>query len=137
MLKSTDLMIGDFVRQKHSGIILKVSKIDPPYIEADGEGGRFHEEAIEPIPTAEEMLKTNGWKSKHHTSWLFFRDGCDELNILFCCGCTQIEYLNMIYNPEDNAEVNYGSSFEFPRTVFVHELQHIIRMYEMEKEIKP
>lgn len=135
MIKAEDLMVGFFVRPKNSNLILKVSKINPPYIEAEGEGGRFHEETIEPIPLTKETLKNNGWKEKRVGSWLLYSEYYDELNILFSDGYTQIEYLNMIRNPEDNDEVNYGSSFEFPRAIFVHELQHILRMFEFEKEI--
>ena len=57
-------MIGDWVKQKHSGLLLKVCAIEPPYVRADGEGGQFHEDTIEPISVTEEMLKANGYEER-------------------------------------------------------------------------
>ena len=48
-MKATDLMIGDLVRQKHSGLKLQVSEIRPPYILAECEDGQFHEDTIETL----------------------------------------------------------------------------------------
>ena len=62
--------------------------------------------------------------------------GCDKLNISMYNNSMDIEYLNIIHNYEDPDEVNYGHSFEFPRIIAVHELQHILRLCGIEKEIE-
>ena len=61
-MKAKDLMVGDLVRQKYSNLILKVSVVNPPYIQAEGEGGQFGEDTIEPIPLTEEILEKNGFE---------------------------------------------------------------------------
>lgn len=60
-MKAEELMIGDWVCQRESGLVLKVSKINPPYIEAEGEGGQFHEDTIEPVELTAELMKLNGF----------------------------------------------------------------------------
>ena len=35
-MKTSELMIGDYIRQKHSNLILKVSAITPPYVQCEG-----------------------------------------------------------------------------------------------------
>lgn len=61
-MKAKELMIGDLVKQKHSGLLLKVCAIEPPYVRAEGEGGQFHEDTIEPIRITEDMLIRWGFK---------------------------------------------------------------------------
>jgi hypothetical protein len=60
-MKATELMIGNWVAQKHSGLLLKVSEVRPPYIIANGEDGQFHEDTLEPIPLTAEILEQNGF----------------------------------------------------------------------------
>lgn len=134
-LTATDLMVGDLVRQKHSGRVLRVSSFDPPYIREANELGQYKEDTIEPIPLTAEILEKNGWKMCKSNVWRRIKIGCDEININLGENYTQIEHLNMIYNPEDNAEVNYSSDFEYPRAIYVHELQHALRMCGIEKEV--
>lgn len=60
-MKATELMIGDWVCQKESGLTLKVSKINPPYIEAEGEEGQFHEDTLRPLRATGDILTANGF----------------------------------------------------------------------------
>ena len=64
-MKTIELMVGDFVRQKYSNLLLEVSNINPPYIQAKGEGGQFEEGTIEPIPLTNEILEKNGFQYFH------------------------------------------------------------------------
>ena len=150
-MKATELMIGDWV-QNPLGAKGWVKNIRLFPKESDGLGGyyvidiayskdgesyaRLEEKDIKPIPLTEEILKANGWRAGNNKAWLLLRLGCDEVNIMLGKNYAEIEYLNMCYNPEDPAEVNYGANFEFPRKVCVHELQHILRMYDVEKDLK-
>ena len=61
-MKAKELMIGDWVKQKHGGLLLKVCAIEPPYVRAEGEGGQFHEDMIEPINPTPELMRLNGFK---------------------------------------------------------------------------
>lgn len=141
-----DLMVGDWVMWKEkpvqvarvSGVVYSFGHIDVTLAHCNDSGllETHDTKSISPIPITAEILEKNGWRGKSHTQWKFFRNGCDELNILLGKNYTQVEYLNMIYNPEDNAEVNYGHNFEFPRTIYVHELQHVLRLCGIEKEIE-
>ena len=60
-MKAEELMIGDWVCQRESGLTLKVSKINPPYIEAEGEGGQFHEDTLRPLRATGDILTANGF----------------------------------------------------------------------------
>ena len=135
-MNANELMIGDWVLNKNINKPMKLYPMMFSQMFRQNPNATTEDYNIYPIPLTAEILEKNGWRKYNNKSWLMFRDGCDELNILLGDNYTEIEYLNMIYNPEDNAEVNYGSSFGFPRIIFVHELQHIIRMFEIEKEIK-
>lgn len=144
-MKAEELMVGNWVMWKNkavqvasiSGIVYSFGRTDVILAHCnDQKTLETHDiKSISPILLTLEILEKNGWRRKNNRLWLFFRKGCDELNILYGENYTQIEYLNMIYNPEDNAEVNYGHSFEFPRIIYVHELQHILKLCGIEKEI--
>jgi len=60
-MKATELMIGNWVCQKESGLTLKVSRINPPYIEAEGEEGQFHEDTLRPLRATGDILTANGF----------------------------------------------------------------------------
>ena len=79
---------------------------------------------IEPIPVTEELLLKIGFKEKRD-GYLHYRDTNDELSVKFGLGYAFIEYANLIFNPEDVTETNYGSSLEFPNTLHLHTLQNI------------
>lgn len=79
---------------------------------------------IEPIPVTEELLLKMGFKEKRD-GYLHYRDNYDELSINFDLGYVFIEYANLCFNPEDVTETNYGSSLEFPNTLYLHTLQNV------------
>lgn len=135
-MNANEFMIGDWVRCTDPKPF-RIEQIDGIGELVYGDDGFFVNTAdLQPIPLTVEILEKNGWRGRSRTQWQFFRDGCDKLNILLGKDYTQVEYLNMIYNPEDNAEVNYGHNFEFPRTIYVHELQHALRLCGIEKTIE-
>ena len=136
-----DLMVGDWVSapytiEKRRNIQVEeiiCDEINPCWDGMENYGG-IKIEYLEPIPLTQEILEKNGWHEPKN-AWMVLREGCNELNILLGEHYTEVEYMNMAYNPEDPDEVNYGSSFEFPRAINVHELQHIMKFCEFEKEI--
>lgn len=92
---------------------------------------------IEPIPVTEELLLKNGFKEKRD-GYLHYSSHDDVLSIKFALGYVFIEYANLIFNPEDVTETNYGSSLEFPNTLHLHTLQNIWHLFtgkELEIEL--
>lgn len=114
-------MIGDYVKQKNSGLLLKVDSIKSPYITAIGECGQFIDDSIEPIPLTAEILKKNHipktslmGEQCHFTYWVW---GIDLLAIY-------------------DADFSYRIGNEARKIKYVHQLQHILRLCKIEKEIE-
>lgn len=117
-MKATELMIGNIVRQKGSGIILEIEEIKPPYIMAIGELGQFHEDTIEPIPLTPEILEKNGFVLEDYSGdfmsgkWWTRDDFVIPENMIDSVGRNNFNY-------------NY-----------VHELQHALKLCRIEKTIE-
>lgn len=135
-----ELMIGDYIRQKHSNLVLKVSAITPPYVQCEGENGQFHEDTIEPIPLSVEILESNGFKlvGDHTSHWQICGDGYDDIQI---SGVPDPKHhVTLILNA--HKESTTGTGYGFYRMIYdmpiryVHELQHIMRICKIGKEIK-
>ena len=123
-MKAKDLMVGDLVRQKHSNLILKVSNVNPPYIQAEGEEGQFGEDTIEPIPLTDEILKASGFKYKSGEKGMY---GVTIAPYFYCRNSPQIFCDGDPYAVWFENEVDFG---------YVHQLQHLLRFVGIEKEIK-
>ena len=122
-MKATELMIGDWVAQKHSGLLLKVSEVRPPYIIADGEGGQFHEDTLEPIPLTEKSLLANGFDYERNIGYVY-DDGEYEVVVdLWNYGYRILHDRDVVMNIHCFCDV------------FVHELQHALRLCDVDKEI--
>lgn len=124
-LKCTDLRIGNYL--KYDDEIIQVSKLCKNYVEFyDKEdlliGDKPNE--FQPIELTEEVLLKIGFK-KNKYDWLkYFPDRENEISILMTDNYTTIEYANLFNCPEDVTEVNYGSTLEFPRRIYLHQLQN-------------
>ena len=119
-MKASELMIGDFVRQKYSNLLLRVSVVNSPYIQADGEGGEFKEDTIEPILLTPEILKkNNAHKELLMGEQRHFTYSIDDLKLL------------AIYDADFSFQINGGAS----KIKYVHELQHVLRLCGIYKEI--
>lgn len=122
-MKAKELMTGDLVAQKHSGLLLKVSEVRPPYIIADGEDGQFHEDTLEPIPLTEEILLANGFDYERNIGYVYEDDEYEVIVDLWNHGYRILH---------DRAVVMNIHCFS---DVFVHELQHALRLCDVDKEI--
>ena len=122
-MEAKELMIDDWVKQKHSGLLLKVCAIEPPYVRADGEGGQFHEDTIEPIPLTEEILKANGFE--------------EHVGEKGAYGVTTAPYFKRDDSPEVFCDGHpFAVWFDEPVDIkYVHQLQHVLRLYGAEKEL--
>ena len=139
-MKTSELMIGDYIRQKHSNLILKVSAITPPYVQCEGESGQFHEDTIEPIPLSVEILESNGFKlvGDHTSHWQICGYGYDDIQI---SGVPDPKHhVSLILTAYKNSTIGTGHGcyrmiYDMPIR-YVHELQHIMRICRIGKEIK-
>ena len=130
-MKAEELMIGDWVRQKFSGLHLRVHSITPPYILAYGEEGRFHEDSIEPIPITPEILEKNGFeRNETHISTDFdlVMDGVDIFIIIFDDG-------DIVVDIEKNI-VDGVNRLHHCEIKYVHQLQQAMRLCGINKEIE-
>ncbi len=120
-MKANELMISDWVAQKHGGLLLKVSEVRPPYIIADCEDGQFHEDTLEPIQLTPEILEKNGF----HEEW-------DEDIKLMVYDTIRVEIGN-------NYKLYKDGKMYLHRVLaplyYVHELQHALRLCGIDKEI--
>jgi hypothetical protein len=141
-MKANKLMIGDYVRQKHSGIVLMVSEIVPPYIRCKGEEGQFHEDTIEPILLTPEIMKKSGFKPNKECDYIYTDSDPDVVIDMFEPNNPKYrkpleEYLkevgisllqsNYLFGPLDAAIII--------KAYYVHELQHFIKPCGIEREI--
>jgi len=130
-MEAKELMAGDIVRQKHSGLILKVSEIVPPYIRAEGEDGQFHEDTVEPIPLSAEFFDSIGWHrmegGKYDKRYFWADDSCEMTAHEFNDGMWHVGH--------DCIEMG-GFPIECVNIGWVHELQHFITHCSVDMEIK-
>jgi len=134
-MKANELMIGDWVAQRHSGLMLKVSEVRPPYILADCEGGQYHEDTLEPIPLTVEILEKNGFVTKDKPdSWTGYR------SYMYKEGSTGISFRlfhdNGKYKWSGTCEISLNSLPYWIRFKYLHELQNILNICGIEKEFK-
>lgn len=129
-MEARKLMIGDLVKQKYSGLVLKVCAIKPQYIRAEDEGGEFREDTIEPIPLTEEILEKNGFEDIGDGTYQLEEKPCwfwvDFFKHTYGC-----EYDTSTYEYEDDE--HRLKLYGIPS---VHELQHALRLCGIEKEIE-
>lgn len=142
-LKCANLRIGNLI--DYFGDIIKVDVIDC----FDGKervGGKTKDGErvcdkptyFEPIELTEEVLLKIGFNKNKYDWWEYFPDRENEISILMTENYTTIEYANLFHCPEDVTEVNYGSTLEFPRRIYLHQLQNayfLLTNQELEIEL--
>ncbi len=126
-MESRDLMIGDYI-QDLAGDLCQVIVLDRQVAQVEtltgvhqGDTTRYLHEA-EGVPLTPEILKKNGFESRgaqffcDHIGMIWWKD-----NIFMFSKYTRHEGL-----PTENISINIG---------YVHELQHALRLCEIDKEI--
>ena len=134
-MQAKQLMINDWVQ------LMKLNKeIEYAQVEAIDKGGMITlsngktvgVDYLSPVTLTAEILVKNGFKARSNgissLPHYKYREGNDEINVTLYTSSTEIEYLNIVPNYDDPDEVNYGHSFEIPRIISVHELQHIFAL---------
>lgn len=125
-METNELRIGNYI--EYCGYIVKVDGIYDDRISAINIEDKDHifdkPSYFNPIKLTEELLLKIGFKKNKYDWWEYFPDRENKISILMSGEYTTIEYANLFHCPEDVSEVNYGSTLEFPRRIYIHELQN-------------
>ena len=126
-MEAGDLMIGDWVIRK--GVPEEPMRVcemkvfaDIAYLDQDGRGVTENLENIEPIPLVEELLLKNGFLVD--SNGIFYLKENLKFGLM-----KDIDYGYWFVNRADNYK-EYICTCDF-----VHELQHILKIQQIEKEI--
>ena len=131
-MRPEELMIGDYVIRKNvPNEILIVDTIDSirdiVYLDLDGLGITERLTNIEPIPLTPEILKKNGFVKQAYDGWLISVDN----------GRRQIEYRTDCCKGLLRIEHNKKPFSKLMIKVkYVHELQHALRLCNINKKIE-
>ena len=115
-MKATDLMVGDWVyihEPECKGH--RIDSIDELDGQVGADGEVYDECDIRPIPLTEEILVKNGWRKEPTTIDGDYANWHGEIPIC-----------------QEEDEFNY----ERIELIYVHQLQHLLRLCGIEKEIE-
>lgn len=138
-MKTTDLMIGDWVISKDLKVPVKVRSIMNHYYGTSiyfyHNGSEFivQDFQIEPIPLTSEILEKNGFKKK---VWREYSEPDVTTYAIgggFFIEVTMDEYW-LVDNCSDSNDYYYTSNW-IVKVEYVHKLQHLMRDLEIKKEI--
>lgn len=133
-MKVNELMIGDYVKDSRNGNILKVYGIHDGGISVllpNKEIVAYYESILEPIPLKRIHLTKNGFMAKDADDEEFiFYDGY-EIMVDFGGG-----YPEMDIPPIISLSIKFAEKELWMQCDNIHELQHAMRLFEIEKEIK-
>lgn len=133
-MKVNELMIGDYVKDSRNGNILKVYGIHDGGISVllpNKEIVAYYESILEPIPIKRIHLTKNGFMAKDADDEEFiFYDGY-EIMVDFGGG-----YPEMDIPPIISLSIKFAEKELWMQCDNIHELQHAMRLFEIEKEIK-
>lgn len=141
MIRPEELMIGDYVIRKNvPNEILIVDTIDSirdiVYLDLDGLGITEKIENIEPIPLTREILKKNGFTGGEYKSytgdvWYLKEEGFRKI------GLTMSRKESTLWGEKIKplSPDSIGYNFAVPNIKFVHELQHALKICEINKNI--
>lgn len=138
-MEANELMIGDWVKISHLNKIGKVYRID----RANGKGngfaavidGDYYEGNLEPIPLTPEILEKNGFIANRHVYPYPYYELIDKehklkIGFAFPQG-NKTSYKNpWVYIDSERVFV------EHLPCMFVHQLQHALRVCGIKKEIE-
>lgn len=150
MMYVKDLMINDWVSINDSNFQVKVikkkgviklyenTKWGPHEIEFNSD---YLEDSIQPIPLTEEILHNNGFKNDVIAQKSIIAEGASNFSVILISEDNRItlnnidEYLNSFnkwYIHIDTEDMRTMCTAEI---TYVHELQHLLKLCKIEKEI--
>lgn len=133
-MKVEELMIGDYLQVEPSGMAIRISIIHKRMVGYNAYQNRVSfvkEELLDPILLTPEILEKNGFVLKPD-GWLWCKEeGIEDKNYIFIQfrkGCDEVRLVEL--NFVNNVLAKYEQMH------YVHELQHVLRLCCIEKEIK-
>ena len=138
-MKATDLMIGDWVKIKGHLDYDKVREIAKDenmqlYISFACSATLFRAYEFEPIPLTPEILEKNGWSLdpvlQCYTSTPLWLYGEGSINLLLQFPTKQSAGSLKII---DNQKIRSLSDFTWKDRLYIHELQHALRLCGLDK----
>ena len=143
-MKATELRLGDYVYSTFSNKPCKVIKLESSpegygSVCVDGVSGRKDVTSLTPIPLTAEILEKNGYErvpqpecaNPYH--WMMEKYEEESEGLLFRIKAFNNPFHGMfvsIDNPSACETISFGKQIKF-----VHELQHALRLCEIEKEV--
>ncbi len=137
-MKANELMVGDFIRTIFPQKIIKVKEIKQSCVYTDDNGYEYNE--IEPIPLTPEILEKNDFKKDAFTNLspdYYF--GNDEYSICVNLNSTCDKSKSIWIEKRSS---RFTVSIEESRhsldkkPLYVHQLQHALRLCGIEKTIE-
>lgn len=129
-MNADELMIGDFVRAIYSQKIIKIREIKQSCIYTNDNGYRYSE--IEPIPPTTEILEKNGFKRNNPYNYIYKDDYCEVC--VSVVSKVKIDNIDL-EEPPINVSIK-GALFDINMIISaIHELQQVLRLCGIEKEI--
>ena len=139
-MKAKELMIGDWVYNKHHGKNIKLTPYDF-FTHTHNEFGEqklapFAKPTIcrdlEPIPLAKVHLTKNGFKAREETDDTeFYYYDCYEINVSFNEGLPEEDI-----PPVTFLTIDFGEKYLCMPIEYLHELQQAMRIMGCDKEIE-
>ena len=149
-MKTEDLMIGDWVTitepDDFHGYIGKVVIINAEtnYIMVRIPDMHPHDvfvEDLQPIELTEEILHKNGFKNDVHAEKSIVAEGASNFSVILISEDNRIminnidEYLNSFNNWHVHIDTEDMRTMCTAEITYVHELQHLLKLCKIEKEI--
>ena len=143
-MKANDLMLGDYISVKPSGLPIKVAAVHHKKVAYHAVINKLswvRESLLEPIPLTQEILEKNGFEKSY--SSILTADGYKKL--------PQYKYKNMIqvqdicrnlitisYSDLEGGvyDIQCGIGSHIYDLKYVHQLQHALRLCGIKKEIE-
>lgn len=118
-MKANELMIGDWVKFQNSDLCHMVYAVQGKSVKVDNM--YWHKaDKLKPIPITPDILEQNGFVKEYGAAWNTYRHSIKKWFVLF--------------KKEFGISLHIGET-EF-RIDYVHELQHLMRLFHIEIEIK-
>ena len=133
-IRCRDLMVGDYIANRN-GSPMQIVAVDEdnayawtgneerPWIFGDNEGYK-----PQPIILTPEILEKNGFYDSYTKRYYkrFYSNGCFDIAISLVY--REIEVSKVCGAGTDCEEEEYGSSIVFGNDIYVHTLQHVLRL---------
>ena len=126
-MKTTELMIGDWVNSDFG--IFQIKEIFDDCVR-DDRGNDYEFDCISPILLTGEILKNNGFKH------LDISSPKDTINRFVWRYSTDSKNIDLSYNKWTKDYMLESFRIHVFPIIYVHELQHALRMGKIEKEIE-